>query len=163
MRFPLTVASSLFASSTFDLMQSMETNMQVLQFGVQMQQSMGQSGDWLPMTTAPHDGTTIEIRCTYGVAPWFGLFKWTTEFTTTQDGKIFTFQGAGQWRGAEPGKENLGIGDEGSDFTWRPYHGNASAYHDPTGGIQNDPAYWRGAVAARYGLPLDAFEKPQKP
>lgn len=32
-------------------------------------------------------------------------------------------------------------------------------YTDPTGGMQNDMAYWRGAVAGKYGKPLDYFEK----
>lgn len=37
--------------------------------------------------------------------------------------------------------------------------GTPQTYVDPTGGMQNDMAYWRGAVAAKRGLPLDAFEK----
>ena len=48
-------------------------------------------------------------------------------------------------------------------MAWRPYHGDAEHYSDPTGGMQDNMAYWRGAAASSAGLPLDAFEKPGVP
>lgn len=103
---------------------------------------MSQQNDWRPITEAPRNGTVIEIRCTYGVAPWFGLYRWITP--------------PGRW--AKVGDDNFGF-SEGPSFSWRPYHGVATEYVDPTGGAQDSMAYWRGAVAAKYGLPLNAFEE----
>lgn len=34
------------------------------------------SGGWQSMDTAPKDGSIIEIMNTYGLVPWYGLFKW---------------------------------------------------------------------------------------
>jgi hypothetical protein len=31
---------------------------------------------WQPITTAPRDGTVIEIQCTYGAKPWTALVRW---------------------------------------------------------------------------------------
>jgi hypothetical protein len=115
--------------------------------------------EWQPITTAPKDGTIIEVRCTYGVAPWYGLFHWTKQITLlTQTGKLVTSDSPG-WH--KVGEEASGF-SEGPSFSWRPYKGTATAYVDPTGGMQNSAAYWRGAVAAKSGLPLNAFESQAK-
>ena len=31
---------------------------------------------WRPINTAPRDGTVIEIKNNYGLAPWYDLFRW---------------------------------------------------------------------------------------
>ena len=31
---------------------------------------------WKPIESAPKDGTIVEIRCKYGIDPWYGEFKW---------------------------------------------------------------------------------------
>lgn len=110
---------------------------------------------WRSMDTAPRDGTWVELKCTYGVAPWYCIAHWTDEQSfKDQDGHQHIFKtGKSSWVKPEGG----GPFDEGS-LHWRPYAGNVASYVDPTGGVQDDPAYWRGAVASRYGLPLNAFE-----
>lgn len=116
-----------------------------------------QDKSWQPMSSAPRDGTVVEVMCTYGVAPSYSLAKWTTEFTTTQlDGERVKRT----WK--EPEWVNLRSGGGWiyeSSMKWRPYTGEVDNYIDPTGGAQNSPAYWRGAVAQKYGLPLNYFEK----
>jgi hypothetical protein len=34
-------------------------------------------GGWRAMSTAPRDGTAIEIKDSYGLVPWYGVFRWT--------------------------------------------------------------------------------------
>lgn len=83
--------------------------------------------DWQPMASAPRDGTAIEVRCTFGVAPWYGLYHW-----------IDTPFGS---RWAKVGDENSGF-TEDSTFMWRPYGGASKSYVDPTGGAQETSDYW---------------------
>ena len=106
---------------------------------------------WRSMDTAPRDGTWVELKCTYGVAPWYCVARWTEEIITATG---TTFRGRASWQKLQGG----GPFDEGS-LHWRPYEGDPAAYVDPTCGMQNDMAYWRGAVASKYGLPLDHFEE----
>lgn len=133
-------------------------NQQALQSGAYFQQRMAsQSDGWSPMDTAPKDGTVIEIRCTYGVAPWYGLFRWTGERSAMdQNGERHPFTTTPTW--VRFGNDSSSV-DGGSSFTWRPYKGDTASYVDPTGGMHDSAAYWRGAVAAKYGKPLDYFEK----
>lgn len=136
--------------------------MQPLQTGAIYQRTMGASSDWRPIDTAPRDGTTIEVRCTYGVAPWFDLYHWTETpgtWACPTDGTPCRAQ-SGRW--TKVSDENSSFDPSGS-FTWRPYSGAAANYIDPTGGAQSSAAYWRGAVAAKYGLPLNTFEKDGVP
>lgn len=119
------------------------------------------SREWRSMDSAPRDGTVIEIMCTYGVAPWYDLVKWTNEYKAwcvggDDAGHYITMTSSEpSWRsvtkGSSPASE--------SSLKWRPYNGDPANYVDPTGGMQDDMAYWRGAVAAKYGLPLDHFEE----
>lgn len=108
------------------------------------------------MDTAPRDGTWVELKCTYGVAPWYCIARWTDEcISHDNDGVAHTFKSAKfSWQKPQGG----GPFSEGS-LHWRPYAGEVDSYIDPTGGAQKDMAYWRGATASKYGLPLDAFEK----
>ena len=113
-------------------------------------------GGWRPMNSAPRDGTPVEIRCTYGVAPWYGIYRWTTKSSAMgTDGKVTEFEGAPSWQKVP---SDGGSFDEWTSFSWRPFRGDVAQYKDPTGGAQDSMAYWRGAAAVRHGLPLDAFE-----
>ena len=110
-----------------------------MQNALQMGGSRDFSG-WRSMDTAPRDGTIVELKCTYGVAPWYNLFRWSD----------------GRWE--QHDDPSMGVSSEDS-LHWRPYSGEPSAYADPTGGAQNDAAYWRSAAARAHGLPPDYFEK----
>ena len=131
-------------------------NQQALVAGAFYAQQAKRTEDWRGMATAPRDGTIIEVRCTYGVAPWYGLYRWTDRITLNQNGVIHEMTGQPRW--AKVGDDSSGFSED-SSFSWRPYNGAATAYIDPTGGLQDSPAYWRGAVAAKYGLPLNYFEQ----
>lgn len=111
---------------------------------------------WRPMETAPRDGTYVELKCTYGIAPWYCIARWTDEDVAYgQDGQMHPFKDTRlSWRKPDGG----GPTDE-QFLQWRPYTQDVASYTDPTGGTQNDPAYWRGAVASKYGLPLAYLEK----
>ncbi len=110
--------------------------------------------EWRSMSSAPRDGTFVELECTYGVAPWYCLARWTDEIVLA--GKT-TFK-SHQFSWQKPWPDNGGPFDEHS-LRWRSYNGIVSSYIDPTGGQQNDAVYWRKAVARKYGLPEDHFEK----
>lgn len=131
-------------------------NTNMLEAGAYFRQTMDQQQDWHPIGTAPKDGTVIEVRCTYGVAPWYGLFIW-KEIVVLHDnnGESHEMRSPG-WKRVGDDSSSF---EEGSSFTWRPYRGMTISYIDPTGGAQDSPAYWRGAAAASHGLPVDVFEK----
>ena len=97
--------------------------------------------NWQQIQTAPRDGTPIEIRNSYGVAPTFSVCKWSDRSWERLDGQD----------GGNP--------MDGPHLAWRPYHGDPRAYVDPTGGAQLTSEYWRRAAARSRGLPDDFFEK----
>lgn len=108
--------------------------------------------DWRPIASAPRDGTIIEVRCTYGVAPWYGLYHWTEKITV--QGTVCDWQGTCKpaqkttvhspgWH--KVGDDASGIAEDNS-FMWRPYKGTAQGYVDPTGGAQDTDQYWRHAA-----------------
>lgn len=127
-----------------------------LQLGAHAQLTAGSSsGGWRSMDSAPRDGTLVGLKNTYGVAPWYCVARWTDEaIAIGENGERHPFKmSEPSWQKPEGG------GPCGEQWLhWRPYDGSPEAYVDPTGGMQNDMAYWRGAVASRYGLPLDHFE-----
>lgn len=98
------------------------------------------SSGWQSMSSAPRDGSIIELRCDYGIAPWFGLFRW--------DGE--------RWSNAI--RDGSSVSGEDT-LTWRHTTAFTSNYVDPTGGQQDDPHYWRVAAARSYGLSDDYFEE----
>jgi hypothetical protein len=128
-------------------------------------------GGWRPMSEAPHDGSVIEVRCTWGVAPWFGLYAWV-------DGGWFKASKStpGTLKPGETGRIDIAVPmdgqthilghknllaysfDDGPEFTWRSFKGDSASYVDPTGGAQDSEGYWRGAAAASNGLPPSYFE-----
>ena len=114
-------------------------------------------GGWQPISLAPRDGTTIEMLETYGVAPWYGLFKWTRyRVALDLDGKFHVFTAIEpSWIGAD--NPTRGV-QEDSCLFWRPYKGTGK-YVDPTGGAQNSMAYWCAAIYRRYNKKKDACEK----
>src|SRR5208283_1963955 len=109
--------------------------------------------EWRDLCTAPRDGTIIEIRSTYGVAPWYGLYKWTTTHCSLGvDGGLHQYEAEADWCGVN----RLGsVFTESRDFMWRPYQaGNPEQYIDPTNGAQETARYWRQAVAHESGVSL---------
>lgn len=128
-------------------------NREILNAGAQSLTST--FGSWQTMGSAPRDGTWVEIKNSYGVAPYFGLARWTTDGLAQGSEGLVPFQHEKpQWVTDDGG----GYGSE-DKLTWRPYDGDIKAYVDPTNGMQNSPAYWRGAVCAEHGLPVDAMEE----
>lgn len=109
------------------------------------------------MYSAPRDGTIVELKCTISdAAPWYGLFRWTNQsYTMYSDGTLVPYKDdKHSWhRVGGPG----GAAETSSLF-WRPYLGNPKDYVDPTGGAQYRDGYWRGAIARKYGFPLDHFD-----
>lgn len=138
-----------------------------LQAGASAMRGMDNDYGWQPISSAPREGTIIETKNSYGVAPTYCLARWTAEvsclaFVQQEDGSTkqerTTYIGnSPSWQRAD--SQDGGNPMDGPHLTWRPYKGDPAAYVDPTGGLQNSMAYWRGAVAAKYGLPLDHFEK----
>lgn len=130
-------------------------NTKMLRAGAQFLR--GDGINWQPMSTAPRDGTVVEIKNSYGVAPTYSLGKWTDEgLAHGRDGQMHPFKrDHASWFNIKSG----GGWISESSLSWRPYVGDVDSYVDPTGGAQNSMAYWRGAVAAKHGLPLDYFEK----
>jgi hypothetical protein len=112
--------------------------------------------EWKPIKDAPHDGTTVEIVETYGVAPWYGLYKWTKDAVATDlsTGKTSHFQMENpSWRSVDtPGG---GVSADDGCLFWRPYKGGIT-YTDPTGGAQKSVAYWCTAMHAEYDAKKDA-------
>lgn len=107
--------------------------------------TMSDDEGWRSMDSAPKDGTIIEVRCTYGVAPWYGLFRWTTKYLALSNGgKILVEDSTPGWHSPT---ENAGFTAD-STFTWRPYKGSSTAYDDPTHGAQKTNAYWLSAARA---------------
>lgn len=97
--------------------------------------------EWQRIESAPRDGTPIELRNDYGIAPTYSLSKW------VQD------------RGwVHANDDSRGVGD-GPWLTWRPYEGNAKDYIDPTNGAQETPEYWRAASGKNGGWISDLFNK----
>lgn len=129
--------------------------------GARFQSLNADGGGWLPMQTAPRDGTPVELRNSYGVAPHYGLYKWTEEsrFINSDSGSrtgVRLTPGECRWNHCNgspcyPSSEAY--------LLWRPYKGTQDAYIDPTNGAMNDGAYWRGAAAALHKLPPHYFEK----
>jgi hypothetical protein len=87
----------------------------------------GSPPGWLDITTAPRDGTVVEIQNNWGVAPWYAVCKWVP--------------GYGWMNATDPTR---GMSD-GPHLSWRPYTNNRSSYVDPTHGAQNTVGYWRRA------------------
>jgi len=97
---------------------------------------------WQPMWKAPRDGTVIEMRNSYGVMPWYGLFKWTDMIASANDPTLHKID---QPRWASVTQQGMSQGEESEQhLTWRPAPTTAPrAYVDPTGGAQETPEYWR--------------------
>ena len=49
--------------------------MNALQMGAYYRSIAHDMAEWQPMDTAPRDGTVVEIRQSYGVAPWYAVAK----------------------------------------------------------------------------------------
>ena len=97
--------------------------------------------NWKDITLAPRDGTPIEIKNDYGIAPTFSLCSWVA--------------GRG-W--VHTNDDCQGVGD-GPWLTWRPYEGDPESYVDPTNGAQETEQYWRAASGNNGGWVGDLFNK----
>jgi hypothetical protein len=102
--------------------------------------SASYNGVWKPLSTAPKDGSVVEILETRGYAPMYGLFRWGD------------FGGMQSWVSVK--ESNIGHSDTACAF-WRPYTGNPRTYVDPTGGRQNTTKYWCDAERLRYDAKKD--------
>ena len=96
-------------------------------------------GGWQSIKSAPRDGTTIEMLETYGVAPWYGLFRWGTQYGQS-----------GWWQINRRGFSVM----ENECLFWRPYK-SGKAYVDPTGGAQESMAYWCAYIHRPYDAKRD--------
>lgn len=96
---------------------------------------------WQSMENAPRDGTVIELCNTYGIAPWYGLHRWTKEqVVRDQEGKEFPFTLANPtWVDVQEEAQSV---EDGPYLHWRPYTGDPASYVDPTNGAQKTDAYW---------------------
>jgi len=107
------------------------------------------SSGWKPAKTAPHNGTIVEMMQTYGVAPWYGIFRWT---------RVIKSQ-TGTFKLPKPtwvAVDRIGhYVDEDACLFWRPYRSIGKFYVDPTGGAQNSIAYWCAAVRMHYDEKTD--------
>lgn len=109
--------------------------------GARSTMHVNDGGGWRPRETAPLDGTAVEIKNSYGVAPTYSLSKW--------DGRY--------WQHVN--NPNSGTCD-GAHVSWRPYSGDPAAYVDPTGGAQDTVEYWdRAVIQATGGLLNPAVER----
>ena len=95
------------------------------------------SEEWKPLSSAPHDGTVVEVLNTYGVAPTYGVFAWTKSPLPE-----------GWWQNQQD--KHLGLGGEDCMF-YRPYHPvKGRPYIDPTNGQENKIRYWCDAMRLAY-------------
>jgi hypothetical protein len=122
------------------------------------------SGNWKPASTAPRDGTIIEVMETYGGAPTYARQKWIkkgTKITTTvrtwsDDGKtepITYTESQGRWQDVDE-PNNSGYADDECLF-WRPIKQTGKTYVDPTGGAQKSVAYWCSSMHRPYDAKTD--------
>jgi hypothetical protein len=81
---------------------------------------------WQGMSTAPRDGTIIEIECRYGIEPWRGLFRWELGHSEIYGGGLSDDPdldgnwrpAKGRWMDADAPTQGIGVGD--SNLVWRP-------------------------------------------
>lgn len=92
-------------------------------------------GGWQPMGAAPRDGTVVETMNVYGLAPSYGLAKW----STTLRGRESPLSRPA-WASVD---RDGSYCDDESTLYWRPFTGNADNYVDPTQGAQETPEYWK--------------------
>ncbi len=99
---------------------------------------------WQSMESAPRDATVVELRCTYGIAPWYGLFQW------VQD--EWSHPTVWLWRSATDPRTSVGdrcrnaLGGCEDNLSWRPTDQDATSYIDPTNGFQATREYWESAA-----------------
>ena len=109
---------------------------------------------WQDMSTAPRDGTVIELRCNYGTRPWYARHRWTDEIAVY--GRTWIDEKGREYRRdfdvrirrlPKPtwlslDQPNCTVDDE-RYLTWRPIV-DSDTYVDPTNGAQYTQRYWGG-------------------
>lgn len=118
--------------------------------------SAANSGDWKPIDRLPkqfRDGRAVELMETFGIAPWYGLFKWTNKVVAASsicDTKGHCKEMPAEEITVDYGWHSASNGiDEDNCLFWREYNGS-DHYVDPTGGAQNGIAYWCRAAGEKY-------------
>lgn len=111
---------------------------------------------WQPISSAPRDGTIIEICCTFGVAPWYGLYKWEGGEQCSNQNQSLAHGLAGmQGSPGRQGRDWVDVRDplksvtDGDYLQWRPTNATAESYVDPTHGAQETTEYWLQACKRR--------------
>lgn len=89
--------------------------------------------EWKPIQDAPRDGTVIEVLETYGIAPWYGIYKWVELAGPYSDDRT----PRGHWMSAE--NDHTGVIENPCLF-WRSYN-KTGKYIDPTNGAQDTVEY----------------------
>lgn len=114
--------------------------------------SAAQADDWRRIESAPKDGTVIEIQNSFGIRPWYGLFKWDNKMPITTyacNGEPSTCSVVSvktqnipySWVQVNESGTALDMAD--IDYLrWRPYHRHG-AYVDPIMDLQTIPGYWQ--------------------
>lgn len=109
---------------------------------------------WRSMESAPRDGTMIEIQNNWGVAPWFGRFRWNDEDGRWRQvgSEVFNEEGRLiQWSACDA---------DGDWLSWRPAPQHDGVYVDPTGGAQFTSEYWLQACGIPAPKPEPVEEEP---
>ena len=83
--------------------------------------------EWKDITTAPKDGSIIEIQNNWTLAPWYTLSIWNNDCES--------------WQNLENGKVINSFHINGGHLKWREFKGNILRYKDPTNGEQFKPNY----------------------
>jgi len=114
---------------------------------------------WQPMSTAPRNGTIIEIECRYGVKPWRRLHKWSNVRRMEIGGEIRELIFDEPSWVSIPNEANS-IAFENS-CVWRPWSGPIEEFHDPLAGF-DEYEYYTGGRPPGYHPDMPSRRRPVK-
>lgn len=111
--------------------------------------SSAMADEWRPMSEAPRDGATIEIQNSYGVQPWYDIYRLGGKMQRyfCMGGGVeqkceFRDEDAGSYWVSQSRPGHILDPKDERYMKWRPY-GSHPQYVDPTGGAQFTVDYWR--------------------
>ena len=90
---------------------------------------------WHDMSSAPKDGSTIEIEMRWGAKPWRGLFRWNdTSVREIDPSERIPGEdlGATGWSGVPHASRGIL-----SAYAWRAFQGDPTKYEDPYSGFDD--------------------------